>query len=405
VRIFTPEEKVQSARLTLVTQFVFFGSVFLRLRVFEDDTCDTAYTDGTCIGYNLSYVATLTQLEVVGLFVHEVLHVVLKHHLRLATNPEFKKNFHKFNRAADYALNPIIERTKGMAVNPNWLLDMQRWEDELVETIFKQLPDDPKDDKCKDGGTAGDVNRTGPSIPGEVRPFQGGNVSKAEESIESNKIDQWVQAAGMKSKGAGKFGGMEKRLIKKIVEPQPYWGDELQHLLDEVCKDDYTWTRPNSRYVQQGVYLPSLGGVTMADIVFYVDTSGSLSNRQLIQIKSEIRTIVSMYNVRVIVVYWDTRYQHHEEFLPEDVLNFDWALDARGGGGTRFGKCWEWLEEQDEIDPRGIVFFTDCECTDWPLDDPEVETVWVQVSRDNGSFQDTYLHHMPDYGKRVRCTV
>jgi predicted metal-dependent peptidase len=405
MRIFTPEEMVQQARLTLVTEFVFFGSIFLRLRVFEDPTCDTAYTDGSNLGYNMAYITTLdNQLQVVGLFVHEVLHVALKHHLRLATNKEFQENFQKFNRAADYALNPIIEKTAGMEVNPNWLLDMQRWEDELVETIFKQLPDDPSNDKTKGGDQPGNGKNGAPvSMPGEVRPFKNGKpVSKAEENIESNKIDQWVQAAGMKSKGVGRFGGNESRLIKKIVTPKVYWGDELQHLLDEMCKNDYTWVRPNVRYIRQGIYLPSMGGKKMVDLVIFVDTSGSLSNKQLSQIMSEIRTIVAMFNVRITVVYWDTRYQHHEEFTPYDVMNFDFALDARGGGGTNFADCWEWLDEQDDIDPRGIIFFTDCECSRWPEDDPSTKVVWCQVSRENGSFNDSYLRYMPDYGKRVR---
>jgi predicted metal-dependent peptidase len=403
MKIYTPEEKVANARIVLCTEFVFFGSVFLRLNVHEDPTCETAWVDGRSIGYNLAYCATLDHREVIGLFVHEVLHVILKHHLREAMNPEFKKQHDRFNRAADYALNPIIDRTDGMSVNANWLLDLTRWEDDIVETIFKQLPTSPKDDICKDGNKAGDAS--GPTQPGEVRPFQGGNASVAEAEQASNEIDQWVQAAGMKAKGVGKMTGGTERLIKAIVEPQPYWGDELQHLLDEISKNDYCWNRPNVRYMQQGLYLPSLHSREMPDLVVFVDVSGSLHDRQLTQIKAEIRTIVFMYQVRIVVVYWDTGYHHHEEFLPNDVLDINWTLNAQGGGGTAFTNCWNWLEEQDDIDPKGILFFTDCECSRWPKDDPEVEVIWAQVSRPNGTFIDGYLDQMPDYGTLVKVTA
>jgi len=412
LRIFTPREKVQNARLALVQEFVFFGSVFFRVNVFEDPTCETAWTDGPNIGYNLDYAASLKHEEIVGLFVHEIKHIMNKHHLRQALNPDFKRNHGKFNRAADYALNPGIHGTPGMAVNPNWLMDLTQWPDDLAENIFYQLSDDPSDDKHADGGT-GDEDpktgqpRTGPSMPGEVRPFKDGKASKAEVDQASNEIDQWVQAAALKGKGHGSLTADEKALIKQIVSPTVHWTDELQHLMDEITKDDYTWTRPNNRYMQQGCYLPSMYDQHMSDLVFYVDTSGSLTDKQLAQIMAEIRVIIMAYNIRVIVIYWDTGFRNMEVFEPIDVMASDWALNARGRGGTNFTHCWYQLEKLDEIsgDPKGIVFFSDNETTQWPLFEPDCPVVWCQVPDDDGRFNDNYSRHMPKYGSRVRIPI
>jgi len=410
VKIFTPEQKVQNARLTLVMDFVFFGSVFMRLDVYEDPTCDTAWTDGVAIGYNLEYVATLTHEEIVGLFAHECWHVILKHPLREAENIMYKQHHDRFNRACDYALNPMIETTPGMAVNPNWLLDMDRWPDSLAEHIFEELTDDDSNDKCKDGGSAGGNDpqtgqpRSGPSMPGEVRPYKQGKATPAEIEHASNEIDQWVQAAGMKAEGVGKMTGEIKRIIKDVTAPKVYWYDELQQLCAEITRNDYTWTRPNVRYIQQGVYLPSMYDNSMPDLLMYVDTSGSLNSKQLTQIKAEIREIVTMFNVRIIVVYWDTGYKYHEEFLPHDVFDPDFELHYKGGGGTRFNRVWDWLEDQDDIDPKGIVFFTDCECSQWPEEEPDCPVVWAQVPS-YGTFNDRYLEYMPDYGSLVRVEV
>jgi predicted metal-dependent peptidase len=300
----------------------------------------------------------------------------------------------------------MIENTKGMDVNGNWLLDLIKYPDNLVEDIFYDLPDDPSKDKCKNGKGAGsgpqDGNsKPGPSMPGEVRPYKKGKATKAEVDIASNQIDQWVQAAGMKAQGVGKMTDAVKTMIKRVVVPTVYWGNELQHLLDEISRDDYTWTRPNVRYIQQGVYLPSMYSVTMPDLLFYVDVSGSLSNNQLVQIKAEIRAIVSMYNVRIIVVYWNTQYVGHEEFFPEDVFSFDFKLNAKAGGGTNFKDCWDWYEKQEDIDPKGIVFFTDCECNDWPMEEPSFPVVWCQVA-DSGRYVNTYIRKMPNYGTLVK---
>jgi predicted metal-dependent peptidase len=404
MKIFTRDEKIQNARLALVMEFPFFGSVFFRLNVFEDRSCRTAWVDGVSLGYNPDYLATLSHECIIGLFVHEVLHVVLKHHLREELGPLFKDKHDKFNRAADYALNPMIETTAGMEVGAGWLLDMDKWSDSLTEDIFNQLPDDPSNDKCKGGGAPG-TGMPGSMMPGqvgEVRAYKGGKASPAEKAQQADKVDQWVQAAGMKAQGVGRLSTDNQRLIKKVVAPTVYWADELQNLCEEITRDDYTWARPNMRYMDMGVYLPSLHDTAMPDLLFFVDVSGSLNDDQLAQIMAEIRTIISTFNVRVIVVYWNTQYVHHEEFMPEDVLSPDFSLDARGGGGTGFSRCWDWADDQEEIDPKGIVFFTDCETDEWPEEEPDCPVIWAQVADGSGSYVTHYIDDMPDYGSHVR---
>jgi predicted metal-dependent peptidase len=399
MKMYGPEERIEQARLMLATEFVFFGSVFFRLNIVQDDTCDTAWTDGKSIGYNLKWLSQWNVPQICGVFIHEVMHVVLKHHLRQELNKLFGQFHGKFNRAADYALNPTVLRCPGVELPPRCLVDLKTWPDNLAEEIFNQLPDDPTDDKLYDG-TIGE----GEDI-GEVRPMPGsgkdGKATKQEKEIAANEVDQWVKAAGMKAQGAGKMTDATKRLIKIATTPQVYWQDELQLMTECMCKDDYTWKRPNTRYMQQGIYLPSMTGQYMPDLLFYVDTSGSLYDDQLGQIMSEARSIIEQFRVRVIVVYWNTSYVYHEEFLPEDVLDPSFKLNAKGQGGTNFSNCWDWIDEQDDIDPEGIVFFTDIETSDWPVKDPGIPVIWAQVSN-SGSYSDHYQKYMPDYGSRVK---
>lgn len=406
MKVFTPAEQVMSARLNLSLNLPFFGSIFMRLRVTEDDTCPTAWTDGVSIGYSPDYFATLTIEQITGVFVHEVLHVILKHHLRAEANPALKKKHQRWNMACDYALNPRVLETTGCDLPEGVCLDLKRWRDELAEVIFHQLPEDPSGGtatyggKGKPGGTGWPVN------VGEVRPLpradgKPGPASTAECAQKGNEVDQWVRSATFKASGMGKQSDSINRLVKKIVAPVVSWEDELQMMVDEITRDDYNWKRPNIRYVQQGVYLPAMGGESMPDLVFYVDTSGSLNDRQLAQIMAEIRQIIDQFNVRVIVVYWNTQYQFHEEFYPEDILQPGWKLAGKGGGGTGFSRCWDWLDEQDEIDPAGIVFFTDCETRQWPEEEPDVPVIWAQVPDRNGRYDHNYIRSMPNYGTHV----
>jgi len=399
----TPEEKVESARLDLAINFPFYGSVFLRLNVFEDNTCPTAYTDGNCIGYNLDYVGTLSHEQIIGLFVHECLHVILKHHLRAASNLEYKAHPKRWNYAADYALNPQIKRTPGMDINENWLYE-DKWDDSLADEIFHEL----KDEDCNGGDE---------SMPGEVRPWPGdgkdadGKPKKptaAEIDHKSQEVDQWVKAAAFKAQGAGKMDGGTEGIIKTATETTVEWLDELQLMCEDICKDDYTWTRPNVRYMQQGVYLPSMKGHRPVDMLFFVDTSGSLSDTQLRQIAKEIQTIVGGFNIRVIVIYWNTRYQGKEIFDAGDVLDPEFKLTAKSGGGTNFTDCWDWLDENQgeiDIDPKAMIFFSDLECSGYPADDPGVPLLWGQVPGYRNSFKNSYLRHLPDYGTLVKIKI
>ena len=406
MKVFSPEQSIQAARLFLVTELPFFGSVFLRLHVQEDDTCKTAWTDGVSIGYNPKYFKPLDVLKITGVFVHEVLHVILKHFLREELHPAMKDQHMRFNRAADYALNPRVLETKGCDLPSGVCLDLKRWNDEFAEVIFHQLKNEPEDQLPTYGGKGNMPGSGSPVDVGEVRPLpradgKPGPASKEEKAQKANEIDQWIRAASFKASGMGKETADQQRLIKKIVAPVVTWEDELQMLVEEITRDDYTWKRPNSRYTQHGIYLPSMGGETMPDLVFYVDTSGSLTDEHLAQIMAEVRQIISLFSVRVIVVYWNTCYQFHEEFYPEDILEPGWHLAGKGGGGTSFTNCWEWLDDQDEIDPAGIVFFTDCETTDWPLDEPDVPVIWAQVPDYQGQYDHGYIRHMPDYGTHV----
>lgn len=401
MKLFTPEEKIAQARLSLAVEYPFFGSIFFRLRVHEDDSCPTAWTDGSEIGYNTQWLGQWEIPQILGVFIHEILHIVLKHHLREELSPRMKKQHGKFNRAADYALNPAVLKTPGADLPPGCLVDLDRWADSLAEDIFNQLPDDDSADKRYGG--KGQPSNTGKGVsPGEVRPFKKGKGNPAEKAIENAKVDQWVQAAGMKAQGVGKLGEGTKRLIKKITTPEVDWRDELQLMAESMCKDDYTWTRPNVRYLQQGMYLPSMHGQTMPDLLFYVDTSGSLKDDMLAQIMAEVRNIIDSFHVRVIVVYWNTKYQFHEEFLPADILDPSWSLAGKGGGGTRFNKAWDWMHEQVDIDPKGIVFFTDYESTQWPMEDPGVPVIWAQVADRTYGHTRAYDSYMPEYGSRVK---
>lgn len=94
------ENKLSNAKAYLMLKHPFYASILLRLKFHEVDDCPTMYTDGLSIGYNSQFIDTLSKLELVGVLVHEVEHIILLHFARLRN-----RNIKVWNMAGDYAIN------------------------------------------------------------------------------------------------------------------------------------------------------------------------------------------------------------------------------------------------------------------------------------------------------------
>jgi predicted metal-dependent peptidase len=211
----------------------------------------------------------------------------------------------------------------------------------------------------------------------------------------------------MKAKNAGRFPGSQRQLLKNVQLPAVRWEDEIQFMVEDICRNDYTWTRPNPRYIQAGVYLPSMHGQKSVDMIFFVDTSGSLSDKQLELIMAEIREVIAHFNIRVIVVYWDTNFRDVEIFDKADVLDPDWGLHIAGRGGTNFSGVLDWMDENladMEVDPRACIFFTDMGCSNYPDREPGLPWIWAHVPS-GSNFNTGYLNHKPDWGKYIKIPI
>ena len=73
------DPRISKQRTALVLDQPFFGALALRLKVIEDPSCKTFWTDSVSIGYNPAYLASLNDLETRGVLAHEVLHVANGH--------------------------------------------------------------------------------------------------------------------------------------------------------------------------------------------------------------------------------------------------------------------------------------------------------------------------------------
>ena len=59
------------------------------------------------------------------------------------------------------------------------------------------------------------------------------------------------------------------------------WRTLLRRYMTDTAKSDYSWSLPNRRLIDSGLYLPSIRSEGMETIAVIIDTSGSLPTATL----------------------------------------------------------------------------------------------------------------------------
>ena len=135
------KDKVIKARAALVLDEPFFGSLVLRLKLKEDPSCKTMWVDGSTLGFNSTFVDSLSIEKLKGCLCHEVLHLALSHHTRRGNRTRTK-----WNVAGDYAINGMIKDKFSL---PDGCLFDPKFTGLSTEAIYPQLPDEESESKDK----------------------------------------------------------------------------------------------------------------------------------------------------------------------------------------------------------------------------------------------------------------
>jgi predicted metal-dependent peptidase len=124
--------------------------------------------------------------------------------------------------------------------------------------------------------------------------------------------------------------------------------------------------------------LPGMKPGEQIDVVVAIDTSGSISAKDLKDFLSEVKGIMESYDeYKIHVITWDTSVHNPQIFTSENLEGIE-SYEPGGGGGTEPHCVWDWLVD-NAIEPKKLIMFTDFCFFGWrPQEvEPYCDTVWI----------------------------
>ena len=341
------QRRLLLARIRILTNYGFYGIMLENMAFGLDPGCDTAYTDGSKICFSPKFMESLSDMELDFVLMHEVMHVALKH-----CNRGLKYNQELFNIACDIVVNSNILKSKGMnldAIKVNGNISMHQIEGKegylfTAEEVYEKL--------LKNGNI---ISALG------FDDHSKWEMDKEREDDVNAKIiaikDMEDRAHQNGKPGVGSIPAGVERLVKELKESRVNWRELLNEFI-EFEINDYTFTPPDRRYDAE-FFMPSFSEMdeNLEDVLFMVDTSGSMSIEDITLVYSEINGAIQAFDGRLkgLIGFFDSKVY--------EPISFDSSIDLKniipkGGGGTSFHNVFRYVMQM-ENKPKYLIILTD----------------------------------------------
>ena len=403
----------------------FYGLLLMHMIYSIDEGCETAYTDGERIAFSPTFLEELSDKELDFVMMHEILHVVLRHCLR----GEDKDN-ERYNIAADIVINSTIMHEnddkassitlskygESMHIAPDGKEGYLYTAEEVYEMLqSKQKDSDSGNEKSKKAGNvaskngrAGKVQQSRKNMDKPVAKRWDDHSQWGKFEEDSKLRDVWVknfaeccEAIKVRdvSNNRGTLPMFAQRMLEKLKKPQTDWRTILNDFIqEEIC--DYSFSPPDRRFQDSPFFLPDFNEMgkndNVSDILFFIDTSGSISDNDMTTAFSEIKGAIDQYDGKLkgwlgffdAAIIEPKPFSSFEEFI---------VIKPAGGGGTDFQIIFEYVDQHmKDKAPNCIIILTDGYAP-FPKEElaNDIPVLWLINNQDI----------TPPWGKVARFTV
>lgn len=363
----TAAEKLLTARVKLLLREPFFGTLVTRMPIVAEPAVPCIATDGLKFYYNEEWIDQRSLDECIFLLCHEILHVMYRHCGVWSRDSHLNKRI--ANYAQDYVINyELVDLGIGtMPTGDAEGLYDPKFAHMSFEEVYDELMKDVKkieateffvfDSHLPTSSGQGDGDE-GDSEGDELKGISGATAEEIENAMNQMQAAMISAAQVAKGAGKGKIPASVRAILDSLEHPVMDWRELIQSTVKSLVKNDYTFTRPSKKCQMSGVILPGYDNDSMIHIAIGMDTSGSISNKMLREMLSEVyHAVTSFASFKLHLFCYDTSVHNYQVF---DEFNLDELLDYKpaGGGGTDFNVAYDFMAEND-IEPDMYINFTD----------------------------------------------
>jgi predicted metal-dependent peptidase len=383
--------RVAAARLRLMLERPFLGSLVAHLPIVESERCRSFATDAERIYANVAAVSDWPDENVRFSLAHLTLHCALGHLERRGG-----REAQRWHSACDHAVNQLLLED-GIAVPARAPID-RRLRGLSAEEIYTRLESvaagsfegEVFADETFEGGWSGSgmSERARPS----AGPYRAEPRSQADQSENGADLEEggarppdgqglgdvawrWRERVALSAAAAqaGRgLGRVWRDLLGSMQSERLSWRSVLARFMTALGAEDFTFARPSRR--ESEALLPGRASPTI-DLVAAIDTSGSIDGDDLASFLTELHGLKGQVRARLTVLACDQELAPGTPWRFEPHETLDLPEDLGGGGLTRFTPVFEWVNRQG-YPPQALIYLTDG-IGEFPAGPPAYPVLWI----------------------------
>lgn len=377
--------KLCESRSRLMEENPFFALLLMYLKFVAVPQMDKISTNGRCIYFSADFVDKLYEYELDFILCHEIMHIICGHIFRPR---DYEGDDYHF--ACDIQINALLFEScfeKGKYSHLGYLYSMIPGEKKLNPVdmtsleIYSHLPyslyileDRSRSLHLADSDLmwqmTDDYDISGElilDIPQKENVLFNENISGDGEGknlwrARASAAAKVVKSAACNKTGISNLPKFMERMAEMNGSRKIDWKKILNNFVQE-CVCDYSFSPPDRRFSDSIFFLPDFNesDFVTKDILFMVDTSGSVDDENLTCVYSEISGAIEQFGGKLKgkLGFFDAAVTPP---LPFESVTDLLSIVPYGGGGTDFGVIFEYIRNNCRDDlPASIVIFTDGE--------------------------------------------
>ena len=396
------------SRMRILCNHGFFGLLLMHVTYSVSEEVETACTDGRGITFGTKFLDELSDNELDFVMMHEIMHIVLQHCIR-----RNDRDAETFNIACDIVVNSNILLENNMDLNS---ITLKKYGESMhltpsgkeghyhtAEEVYEMLPKSGKK-KTRDVisgcavGRAKQIQAKGGSGKAIWDDHSRWGMCEEDDTLRDVWVKRFEDAAESisvrdPSNSRGLLPMFAKRRLEELHKAQTDWRTILNDFIQEEVVD-YSFYPPDRRFDGSPFFLPDFNGTDekVEDILFMIDTSGSMSDKMITAAYSEVKGAIDQFDgkLRGWLGFFDAAIIEPIEFSNEEEFR---VIRPAGGGGTDFQIIFEYVATRMTKQPASIIILTDGFCPFpqeklslgipvlWLINNEDVDPPWGKVAR------------------------